>query len=239
MQTKIDALTNYPKPLKKNDMRSFLGLANYYRRFVPGYGDNQKAYSLQDRVDDSKVGLRVSLTEDTVLVIPDKKKPFLLYTDVSGVGIGAVLSQQGEDEMDWPVTYYSRKHKPTETRTQLPSKSAWQLWRQSGISEYISAGPSSPFNRSKQPLIPNANEGREWWSSKTVTGSAAILVDVRVSSTGDYKMPMLMECPGNPGHQTRPSLPRPSAREGEGRHVTGACDKTELRITVVACTHTY
>ena len=60
--------------------------------------------------------LRTSLTEDSILVSPEEEKLFLLHTDASGIGIGAVLSQLREDEMDRLVAYYSRKLKPAETR---------------------------------------------------------------------------------------------------------------------------
>ena len=54
-QAKIEVLTQYPKPVKKKDMRAFLGLANYYRRFIPGYGS-----------------AAVLLTEATRKQVPDK-----------------------------------------------------------------------------------------------------------------------------------------------------------------------
>ena len=60
--------------------------------------------------------LKTSLTEGSVLVIPDEEKPFLLYMDASGVDIGAFLSQVGVDGTNQPVAYYSRKIKPAETR---------------------------------------------------------------------------------------------------------------------------
>ena len=128
LQAKIDDLTSYPKPLKKKDMRSFLGLAIYYRWFIPGFGSiavpltESTRKQAPDRIVWTSVRLaafqqlRTSLTEDSVLVSPDEEKLFLLHTDASGIGIGAVLSQLGEDEMDRPVAYYSRKLKPAETR---------------------------------------------------------------------------------------------------------------------------
>ena len=109
-------------------MRSFLGLANYYRRFIPGFGSiavpltESTRKQAPDRIEWTSVRLaafqqlRTSLTEYSVLISPDEEKLFLLHTDASGIGIGAVLSQLGEDEMDRPVAYYSRKLKPAETR---------------------------------------------------------------------------------------------------------------------------
>ena len=108
-------------------MRSFLGLANYYRRFIPGFGSiavllrESTRKQAPERIEWTSVRLvafqklRTSLTEDSVLVCPDEEKLFLLHTDASGIGICAVLSQLGEDEMDRPVAYYSRKLKPAET----------------------------------------------------------------------------------------------------------------------------
>lgn len=56
-----------------------------------------------------------SISEDTLLALPDRSSPFILTTDASSVGVGAILSQiqNGEERI---VAFYSSLHKPAETR---------------------------------------------------------------------------------------------------------------------------
>ena len=126
LQAKIEVLTQYPKPVKKKDMKAFLCLANYNRRFVLGYSSAAVQLTEARKQAPDKIEwttrrlavfqqLKTSLSEGSALVSPDEEKPFLLYTDTSGEGIGAVLSQVGVDGTDRPVAYYSCKLKPAET----------------------------------------------------------------------------------------------------------------------------
>ena len=128
LEAKVEVVRSYPKPKKKKDMRAFLGLANYYRRFIAGFASI--AVPLTDatrKIAPDKINwshemeeafqqIKDSLTSNPVLSSPDTQKPFCLQTDASGIGIGAVLSQQGTDGAEHPVAYYSRKLLPRETR---------------------------------------------------------------------------------------------------------------------------
>ena len=127
LQVKIEVLTQYPKPVKK-DMRAFLGLANYYRHFVTGYGSaavpltEAARKQAPDKMEwtterlATYQQLKTSLNEGSVLVSPYEEKPFLLYTDTSEEGIGAVLSQAVVDGTNQPAAYYLGKLKPAEMR---------------------------------------------------------------------------------------------------------------------------
>jgi len=84
-------------------MRSFLGFCSYYRRFIRGFSDlakplnklTEKGQAFVWTVDCSKAfeALKDSLCKSTVLAHPDFTKKFILDTDASDTGIGAVLSQ--------------------------------------------------------------------------------------------------------------------------------------------------
>lgn len=118
---KIRDLQLFRQPKTKKDVRSFLGLAGYYRRFVENF--SAIAIPLSDLTRDccpDKVvweshhqqafdRLVEALSSNPVLQGPDYSKKFCLQTDASNRGIGAVLSQMGEDGCDRPVAYYSRK----------------------------------------------------------------------------------------------------------------------------------
>ena len=128
LQAKIEAFQKYPRPKRKKEMRAFLGLANYYRRFIPGYGSmavpltdttRKNAPDMVEWTSDREQAfqdIKKELSGEPVLISTDPEKLFILYTDASGIGIGAVLSQTGEDGQDQPVAFYSRRLKGAETR---------------------------------------------------------------------------------------------------------------------------
>lgn len=108
---KISAIVEWPVPDTVTKLRSFLGLAGYYRRFIKGYGlicrplhDVLKKgnFSWQSAQEAAFRQLQQALISAPVLALPDFSQPFVLETDASGKGIGAVLMQQGR-----PIFYYS------------------------------------------------------------------------------------------------------------------------------------
>lgn len=128
---KVAAINNYEQPSTLFKVRSFLGLASYYRCFVKDFasiakpitdilkGDNGKVSATQSKkikvnFDESQIKafekLKKLLTsEDVMLLYPDFRKPFDLTTDASSSGLGAVLSQDGR-----PITMISRTLKDKE-----------------------------------------------------------------------------------------------------------------------------
>lgn len=115
-------------------MRSFLGLAGYYRRFIPDFATiaapltNLTKKNASDKVSWKQSHqkafdqLKSSLTSGSVLTSPDFHRPFIFQTNASNVGIGAILSQSDEAGVDKPVAYYSRKLFPRETRYSTTEK---------------------------------------------------------------------------------------------------------------------
>lgn len=122
---KIQAIRDFVVPKRKKDVRSFLGLASYYRRYVPGFATIAAPLSDLTRTSEPDKTqwtsqtqeafqkLKDALTSAPVLRGVDFSKEFTLQTDASNVGIGAVLSQQWESG-DQPVAFFSRKLIPRE-----------------------------------------------------------------------------------------------------------------------------
>ena len=114
---KIAAVRDWPSPVSATQVRAFLGLCSYYRRFVRGFADVAKPlYKLTEKgsqfvwteaCESAFKLLKAKLTSAPVLAYPTNEVPFILDTDASNQGIGAVLSQvhQGQEEV---VAYYSR-----------------------------------------------------------------------------------------------------------------------------------
>ena len=114
------AMAEYILPKNKKQLRSFLGAAGYYRKFVDGYARLSSVLSpwtsksAPSVVEWTEVGLeafkaiKVSLVNLCKLTIPSQEDVFILHSDASGAGIGATLNvlRDGEER---PVAYYSKQ----------------------------------------------------------------------------------------------------------------------------------
>ncbi|TQE12665.1 hypothetical protein C1H46_001685 [Malus baccata] len=110
--SKIQAIMDWPQPTSLKGLRGFLGLTGYYRKFVKHYGILAKPLTNMLKQDnfawspDSVLAfnaLKQVLSSTPVLALPNFSKQFVVETDASGTGIGAVLSQEGH-----PIAYLSK-----------------------------------------------------------------------------------------------------------------------------------
>ena len=107
---KTEKVESFPVPHEVTQVRQFLGLASYYRRFVPKFAKIAAPLQKKHTFESSSEcfnQLKEVLTSSPVLVFP-KFRPgceFVLETDTSYVGLGAVLSQQKDDGKVHPIAY--------------------------------------------------------------------------------------------------------------------------------------
>ena len=125
---KIEALQRWKRPLTTvKQVRQFLGLASYYRMFVPGFATLVAPLSHMTRKDarvvwtpeaqDAVDRVIHALQHAPALCTWDPAKPARVTTDASLVGVGALLEQYYETDSQWkPVAYWSRKLLPPQTR---------------------------------------------------------------------------------------------------------------------------
>lgn len=102
LATKVTAITHWPSPRSTKALRSFLGLAGFYRRFIKGYATIAAPLVKATTIDPFQWTaeaqfafdrLKAALSSAPVLALPDFHLPFTVETDALGIGIGAVLSQ--------------------------------------------------------------------------------------------------------------------------------------------------
>ena len=115
---KIKSVKEMPVPTNVKAVRQFLGLASYYRRFIPKFAkiaNPLHALTHQDvpfiwtqACQDAFSKLKELLSSPPVLAYPNFTKPFVLHTDASIQGLGAVLEQEQEDGKLHPIAYASR-----------------------------------------------------------------------------------------------------------------------------------
>lgn len=115
--SKIEAVTKWPRPTNKRDLRGFLGLCSYYRRFIKSFADiasplhkltkKEAVFDWSPECNEAFEELKRLLTTAPVLAYPIPSGTFTLDTDASQRGIGAVLSQEqiGREKV---IAYFSR-----------------------------------------------------------------------------------------------------------------------------------
>lgn len=114
---KIDAVSRWPCPKDVHELRSFLGLCTYYRRFVRNFAniakplhrltEDNRDFDWNDECDEAFQSLKKALCSAPILTFPVPGKTFILDTDASNFGIGAVLSQESEGR-EQVIAYFSK-----------------------------------------------------------------------------------------------------------------------------------
>ena len=108
---------SWPIPTSPTELKSFLGLCSYYRRFIPHFSDiahplHQCATTVPfcwtTESENVFQRLKMSLTQAPILTYPDPSAMFILDTDASGTGIGAVLSQVSSPERGGILRLYPK-----------------------------------------------------------------------------------------------------------------------------------
>ena len=113
---KVKDVEDWQAPTTQTQVRAFLGLAGYYRKFVEGFSSiarpmNQllkkdKKFEWTDKCEASFQELKRRLISAPILIMPDITKPFDVYCDASKIGLGCVLMQEGK-----VISYLSRQVK--------------------------------------------------------------------------------------------------------------------------------
>lgn len=124
---KVTTIRDWEAPTKVTELRSFLGLANYYRRFILGYSTiaapltdllkKDHSWEWTELCKRAFEGLKSAITEEPVLALPDFSEVFEVHTDAFDFAIGGVLMQEGH-----PIAFESRKLNDAERRYTVQEK---------------------------------------------------------------------------------------------------------------------
>ena len=163
-ESNVEKIKAAPRPTTKKQVRSFLGLANYYRDFIPNFAaitaplteltrkGKPNNVVWKDPQERAYKTVKELLSKDPVLHLPDPSKTFTLRTDASDEGIGAVLMQEYDGKL-FPVSYASKKLSPAEKNYSTIEKECLAVvWSIKKFELYLQ-GVNFVLQTDHQPLV--------------------------------------------------------------------------------------
>ncbi|XP_071210165.1 uncharacterized protein [Salvelinus alpinus] len=153
---KVGAVADWPTPKSVKEVQRFLGFTNFYRKFIKNFSSVAAPLSALTKGGNTRFlwgreaetafqGLKQRILSAPILTLPTADEPFVVEVDASEVGVGAVLSQRGEDKRLHPCAFFSHRLTPAERnydvgdRELLAVKMALKEWR------HWLEGASQPF----------------------------------------------------------------------------------------------
>ena len=142
---KLEAVRKMPPPTTPKEIRQFLGLVGYYRKFVPKFADIARPltnltkldvpYEWTNRCQEAFEFLKQMLLKEPILKYPDPSKPYTLFTDASKFAWACVLTQEYQHEFDGkkrkilhPITYMSGLFKGSQINWATLTKEAYAIY---------------------------------------------------------------------------------------------------------------
>jgi len=120
---KVDAIVKYPAPTDIKKLRCWLGMVNYYRRYIKGFSKitaplteltkETVPYIWEGRHQDAFATLNSALMSEPVLRLPEDGRTYVLSTDASNIAMGSVLEQEFDDGRH-PIAFHSKKLNPAQ-----------------------------------------------------------------------------------------------------------------------------
>ena len=126
LEEKVQAVHDFPTPSTQRQLREFLGMINFYHRFIPNCAQivqplnslltpSRKDLNWSTQATEAFTSIKKALADATLLAHPHTETPLSIMTDASNIAAGAVL-QKLVDNSWQPISYFSRKFSPAETR---------------------------------------------------------------------------------------------------------------------------
>ena len=139
---KLESIRKMPAPRTAKEVKQFLGLIGYYRKFVPHFADisqpltklthHNVVFEWTDQCSKAFNHLRELLMEYPILRYPDPKQGYILYTDASGIGWSGVLTQEHMDDKskakNHPICYMSGQFRGSQLNWAALTKEAYTIY---------------------------------------------------------------------------------------------------------------
>ena len=133
MEEKCKVIQNFPRPKKVKDVRSFLGLAGYYRRFIKNFSKisgplvdltkHETVFDWTSSCEEAFNTLKEKLMTPPILAYPDYNKPYILQTDASGESLGMILAQK-QGSLERVIAYAGKRLTASEKNYSTTEKEA-------------------------------------------------------------------------------------------------------------------
>lgn len=152
--TKVKGIIEWPQPLNVKQLRSFLGFANFYRRFIRSYSElakplnellqKDKTFEWTAETEKAFVEMKERFSSDPVLMMPDPSKPFQIESDASKYASGAVLTQMDENGNRHPTAFLSKSFSPAERNYEIYDRELLAIIRAITEWRYLILGSPHP-----------------------------------------------------------------------------------------------
>lgn len=151
VRAKVLAIDGFPTPSTKRELMRFLGMVGYYRGFCRNFStvvapltsllSSRVKFEWTPQCQSAFENAKALITSAPVLAAPCLDKPFKLQVDASNVGAGATLLQSGPDDVDHPVSFFSRKFNSHQLNYSVVEKEALALiWALQHFEVYVGGG---------------------------------------------------------------------------------------------------
>ena len=168
LPSKVQAIDDFPLPTSRKQLRTFLGLINFYHRFIPGCAkileplnslltSSTEHLSWDDTNTQAFSAIKEALASATLLVHPKPNALTSLTTDASDFAVGAVL-QQYLDRQWQPIAFFSKKLKPSETRCSTFDRELLAIYLSIKHIRYFLEGRTFYIVTDHKPLTLNASQ---------------------------------------------------------------------------------
>ena len=139
---KLESICNMPRPKTPKEVKQFLGLIGYYRKFVPRFSDiarsltnltrHEAEFIWTEKCDKAFKHLKELLMQHPILRYPDPNRGYILFTDASGIGWAGVLTQEFEDDKgkkkQYPICYVSGQFRGSQQNWAALTKEAYAIY---------------------------------------------------------------------------------------------------------------
>ena len=150
---KVNGVRDWPTPKNKKDIQSFLGFANFYRRFIKDYGriakpltrlTGKETWQWEPEQQEAFEALKVAMTTAPALVIPNNQDPFRLECDASDYALGGVLSQHRDSKWH-PVAFLSKAMTEAQRNYEIYDKELLSVMMALDEWRHLLIGTKEPF----------------------------------------------------------------------------------------------